>query len=502
VVNRGKEDKKVARGATLYSKKDLDRKKRKPKKPQKTSRNSIEQGTLPIYHSVPDPDWEDKVIDLIGKSGIEVASYKKRYIIRRIRVRMGRLKLNSYQDYFNYVRKNSHEIREIQEALSINVTRFFRNRDTYDLIKTEILPQVILHMKKQKQNELKFWSAGCAVGAEPYTLAMISSEAVPPDIHVNIQATDVKNELLHMARNAIYSEPYLAEMTDGEIHKYFIQHTRDEFEVASHIKRLVSFSRHDLMKDQFPSNLDIISCRNVLIYVDRHAQMEIITKFFDALKPGGILILGRTETLFGDWRRHVDIISTKHRIYQKKSGSYLSPVQRQDAKTKRKSSVSKKSHSKRLSDLRNFREVYEERRKAWIERLERQKHRTDRIRGVERTIPSGRPTSQRKVHLEKKKLGSQKNYRKLLDQDPKSKNVSQKRALIFKKQEQTSPSDASTLTSYRSKLKKSMVPPKIAQVRTDLKSEKDRLTDVSSTPESVYRRLKKMREERERKKQF
>jgi hypothetical protein len=240
----------------------------------------------------------------------------------------------------------------------------------------------------------------------------------------------------------------------------------------------------------------------LIVMLDRHAQMEIITKFFDALKPGGILILGRTETLFGDWRRHVDIISTKHRIYQKKSGSYLSPVQRQDAKTKRKSSVSKKSHSKRLSDLRNFREVYEERRKAWIERLERQKHRTDRIRGVERTIPSGRPTSQRKVHLEKKKLGSQKNYRKLLDQDPKSKNVSQKRALIFKKQEQTSPSDASTLTSYRSKLKKSMVPPKIAQVRTDLKSEKDRLTDVSSTPESVYRRLKKMREERERKKQF
>ena len=101
MVKRGKDGKKVARGATLYSKKDLNRNQAKPKRAQKTaprtSINSIEKNTLPIYQSVPDPDWEDKVIALIGKSGIEVDSYKKRYIIRRIRVRMGRLKLNSYQ---------------------------------------------------------------------------------------------------------------------------------------------------------------------------------------------------------------------------------------------------------------------------------------------------------------------------------------------------------------------------------------------------------------------
>ncbi|MHA2249800.1 MAG: CheR family methyltransferase [Candidatus Kariarchaeaceae archaeon] len=493
--DRDKKSRKVARGATLYSKKRPttkgDKEKEKPKR-KYTSTELTDKTTLPIYHSAPDPGWEDKVIEQLGKSGIEVSSYKKRYLIRRIRVRMGRLKLNSYKNYFEYLSKNTSEIKELQESLSINVTRFFRNRDTYELLKKEIFPQLVIKAKNMKQREIKVWSAGCAVGAEPYSLAMISSDVVPPDIRVNIQATDVKTELLQMARNAIYSEPYLAEMTDVETVQYFSQRNQDEYEVNSRIKRTVSFSRHDLMKDEYPSNLDLITCRNVLIYVDRDAQREIIGKFFQALKPGGILILGRTETLFGDWRSYVDIISTKHRIYQKKSSDLKQLITTKPKKIGLKKPILRsQQHKNRLQELKDFREVFEERRKAWTERIERSKKPPEKsIKVRERRIMPSRLRKEGAPIVKRKPISK----KKILDKKPIHRITPSKTTISTKKPDKRT---TGALSNYRNRLKKSIVPTRVAQIRSDLKTDSEKLTTLTSTPEETYKKIMEKRKERE-----
>ncbi len=473
----------VASGATLFSskrlKKSTDKSENTPKKNYKVSGAALNQDILPIYHSAPDPGWEDKVIDVLGRSGVEVGSYKKRYLIRRIRVRMGRLKLNSYQDYFKYLNDTKGEIKDLQESLSINVTRFFRNRDTYDLLKKEILPQLVDKCKKNKQKDIKIWSAGCAVGAEPYTLAMICSDAIPMNIKLSIQATDIKNDLLSVARNGVYSEAYLAELTETEAMKYFSNNRIGEYAVNQNIKRLVTFSRHDLMKDKYPNYLDMITCRNVLIYVDRTAQQEIITNFFNALKPGGILILGRTETLFGDWRRHVDIISTKHRIYQKKSTNKNETIKVKKKKVIRPlvSKISTKDHKNRLSDLKNFKETYQKRRKVWNKELDQ------------------------KVGDQKKKIKPEKSYRKNLSPKKTIKRTmkSTDKPLETKKKTQAQIRSGS-LSNYRKQLISTTEPQRISQVRKDLKSAADRLSKITKAskekPNKYLDRKKKTKSEK------
>ncbi|MCH8908393.1 MAG: protein-glutamate O-methyltransferase CheR [Candidatus Heimdallarchaeota archaeon] len=374
--------KKVARGATLFSKRKVDHEKARKRDLTRNKKLLDDPDKFPtITQKYLDTRYLDSVINYLGKSGIEVGQYKTSYLNRRIKVRLGRLRLESYKDYLDYLKKHPFEIKEVQETLSINVTRFFRNRDTFDALKEDILPELARQALKDNRNQLKIWSAGCAVGAEPYSLSMIVSDSILSQIEVKIIATDVKNELLAIARNGIYSEGYLAEMTDVEILKHFIKTSEDDYEVSLNLKRMINFSQQDLMKDKYPSGLDMITCRNVLIYVDREAQFQIISKFFQSLRPGGILVLGRTETLFGNWREVMDIVSTRHRVYRKKKTSSAVKFldKREDTKPKKaKKSPKRKrviiatsvAHKERMQELKNFRQTFEERRKIWTLREE------------------------------------------------------------------------------------------------------------------------------------
>jgi chemotaxis protein methyltransferase CheR len=418
---------KAARGATLYTGSSEKREKRDWSK-----YNLEDRENRLVFNPADDPQFERQLINYLAANGIEVASYKDRYILRRLRVRMGRLKYSSYKEYLDYIRRNPDELKEIQESLSINVTRFFRNRDTYEEVRDQIFP-----LLSSDRSNIKVWSAGCAVGAEPYSIAMILADAISPTVKANVLATDVKEELLRTARYGIYSEPYLAEMKPLEISKFFLETPSGDYKVKPHIRSMVSFRQQDLMKDDFPRNIDVIFCRNVLIYVDRNAQNVILNKFFEALKPGGYLVLGRTETLFGDWRKSVNIISTKHRIYQKKKLGQFEAISFESVKESRsrresfgetRNVVPKVMSTKdRLEELKNFRETFEERRKMWEERMEKsRKIRDERVgtlkrstmatkrnAGAERTITTFRQIKKR-MEETSEASGSLSDYRKLL----------------------------------------------------------------------------------------
>jgi len=452
----------AARGATLFSGMKRDKRKKRSRNTEKTTKKRI------IYNRADDPEFEKKLINYLGKNGIEVASYKDRYILRRLRVRMGRLKLTSYKDYLDYIRKHPTELGEIQESLSINVTRFFRNRDTYESVRDDVLPL----LGKKKKN-IKIWSAGCAVGAEPYSIAMIASDAVPKSTKVSVMATDVKNELLNTARFGVYSKPYLAEMKTTEINRYFIETGAEDYKVKPHIKSMVNFRQQDLMKDDFPRNIDMVFCRNVLIYVDREAQNVILNKFFKALNPGGFLVLGRTETLFGDWRKSVDIISTKHRIYRKKEIGNFNEIKMtdpvadlvgdtfprlKDRKPKTTKSArnrirktSTTTASERLQELRDFRKTFEERKKRWEERMEQ-----NRIKREARNQSTTRKTTSSFRDRSSRRSTTQTNNR--------SDSIFSSR----RDRKDVDKNESTSLSDYRKRLKRSGSNIRESKVRRDL----------------------------------
>lgn len=302
-------------GATLSSKTGPGKKLLNLQKKDKKGKNL--EVIKPILIKGQDLENLDAVLNFLKRSGVAVGGYKRNYLIRRTRARISRLKLNTYLQYLAHLKKDENEIKELQEALSINVTRFFRNEDTYNIIRDEILPDITDEGAKGNSKNIKIWSAGCAVGAEPYSLAMICKNEKYREFIFQIFASDINKDLVELAENGIYSPQYLAEMSERQAQKFFYKNIEGNYQIKPSIKKIVRFDVKDLTRDKFPYNLNLILCRNVLIYIDRSMQESIIDKFYKSLKVGGILILGRTETLWGKWKGRFSIVSSKHRIYKK-----------------------------------------------------------------------------------------------------------------------------------------------------------------------------------------
>lgn len=467
VEDRDRKRRRVADGATLFSGKTGE-----PREKRRIPKIDISKTSAMVRH-IPDTQNLDKLVHQLDLLGVDVKSYKDQYLLRRIRARLGKLRLNRYEDYMKYIKSSPQEITELKESLSINVTRFFRNRDTYLYIKEHVMPEIFRKAQSKASADVKFLSVGCAVGPEPYSLAMIASDIKPKTVNIKIHASDINQDLLDTARFATYSKQYVAEMDKIEVSRYFDVNKFGEYVVKSDIRRSVNFFKKDLMSDAFPGGTDLILCRNVLIYIDREAQNQVISKFINSLKPGGFLVLGRTETLFLDWRKYVDIISAKHRIYQKKSGVEVSPTKEYQVtdrkhvfKTKVKPKVDLTS---RLEDLRNFRAVFEERKKKWEARIEDSKLLNEK---------------NRQRVMREKITASKKPFSPLTSPT----RIGQTRRLS---------SSSGSLTNYRSMLKKVGDKSKISSVRRD--TQIHRIKDEENvSPEEYYRRLKERRRKRKR----
>lgn len=381
---------KIAKGATLGAgtgpESYLQRKKEKRiKKLQKPGPINFPERKIMDEEVIP------RIIVFLEQYGVLISSYKQKYIARRLRVRMNRLGINSYSHYLSYLKTHPYEISALKQSFSINVTRFFRNRDTFELIRDYIVPQVA-EQSRASGRHLRIWSAGCAVGAEPYTIAMIFDDAIRKNnISMEIIATDVNEELLEIGKHGIYDPSYLAEMTKAEAARFFNLRADGNYEVKPEIKSYVRFMRHDLMKDDYIKGVDVIFCRNVLIYIDKTAQRGIIDKFVESLKPGGYLAIGRTETLFGRWREKLETVSGVHRIYQKKSGiSNLKPLSVTIPQTK---THSFSENTRRKVELKGFRERFEERKLQWekrIQEIEQRRNRNVNLRKSEQNLKDSR----------------------------------------------------------------------------------------------------------------
>ncbi|WP_423792167.1 CheR family methyltransferase [Methanocaldococcus indicus] len=248
---------------------------------------------------------------------IDVTQYKDNYIIRRLKVRMKATKCSSFKEYYEYLRTHPEEKEKLEETLTVNVTEFWRDITVYK----ELMKIIDNFIKDKSRRKLRVWSAGCSSGEEPYGVAIIILESMKKNnrkmFDAKITGTDIDKEVLNKARRGVYHIKQLRNLPANIIQKYFTKLNDEEYMIKPEVKRLVTFKIHDLIKDPPLKNMDIVMCRNVIIYFDKKTQAELFLKFYEALNPGGFLILGKTEILHGKAKELFKTYNARERIYQK-----------------------------------------------------------------------------------------------------------------------------------------------------------------------------------------
>jgi len=253
--------------------------------------------------------------------GYDFREYRPGTVSRRLERRLQATGTRTYQEYGNYLDDHPEEYQELAEYLTIRVSGFFRSTWAFQQIERLVLPELVAKKRSQKDRNLKFWSAACARGEEPYSLAILLSESFKnryPDFDAIIYATDISKQSLRDARQGVYPSKDVGSLPSRILEAYFVR--RDgHYEVSADIKRMVRFSFFDLTSTTPPDfvKVDLISCCNVLIYWQRALQDRALNMLFHSLRPRGYLVLGEVETPAYAFRERLQCIDGKARIYQK-----------------------------------------------------------------------------------------------------------------------------------------------------------------------------------------
>jgi len=229
--------------------------------------------------------------------GFDFTGYKRATLERRITKRLQTVGCADYGDYLDYLEVHPDEFALLFNTVLINVTSFFRDASSWEFLSESVLPELI--KRRPAPNGIRVWSAGCATGEEAYTLAMIFAEAIGIDEfneRVKIYATDADDEALGKARVAVYSEREVADVPEALRSKYF-EMADGQFAFRKDMRRQLIFGRHDLIQDAPISRVDLLVCRNTLMYFNAETQGRILQRFQFALNDNGVLFLGRAETL-------------------------------------------------------------------------------------------------------------------------------------------------------------------------------------------------------------
>ena len=240
----------------------------------------------------------DELLDYLRHTrGFDFTAYKRPSLIRRVQKRMDAVATPGFSEYIDYLEVHPDEFKHLFNTILINVTAFFRDETPWNCLRTTIIPGLV--EKPAPDGAIRVWSAGCASGEEAYTIAMLLAEAFGPDVfaeRIKIYATDVDDEALNDARRAVYVSQQVEKVPSELLQKYF-QRDGDHFVLDKDLRRSVIFGRHDLVQDAPISRMNLILCRNTLMYFNTEVQSRILTRFHFALADDGILVLGKAEML-------------------------------------------------------------------------------------------------------------------------------------------------------------------------------------------------------------
>jgi chemotaxis methyl-accepting protein methylase len=245
-------------------------------------------------------------------------SYKERCLRRRVAVRMRAKAVHTFADYMRVLDHDADEYERLLDALTINVTKLFRNWETYDAVARRVVPQ----LWSSAEPELRVWSAGCSSGEEPYSLAVLfhrHAESLGDGARVSrvrVLGTDIDRASLAAAERGTFIEPAFADTPPDLRARYFAGEPRSA--IVPEVRSLVRFARNDLLREPAPAGPHhLVVCRNVIIYFERDTQAALFERFHAALAPGGFLVLGKVETLLGRAREMFAPVDARERIFRR-----------------------------------------------------------------------------------------------------------------------------------------------------------------------------------------
>ena len=236
-------------------------------------------------------DYEYFKKEIMAMTTIDLNSYKEKQMKRRIDTLILKHGIKGYDQYVKELKTNTEYFDEFVNYITINVSEFYRNPDQWRLLDKDVIPQLVDKFGKR----LKIWSAACSTGDEPYSLVMALSKHMPLD-QIKILATDLDKTVINKAKVGLYNSKSIASVPDDLKKKYFTQ-VGPSYKIADEIKARVEFKEHNLLKDKYPTDYNLIVCRNVLIYFTEEAKDDVFRKFNKALAKGGILFIGSTEQI-------------------------------------------------------------------------------------------------------------------------------------------------------------------------------------------------------------
>ncbi len=264
-----------------------------------------------------DPEFEALLDYIKHNRGFDFTGYKRPSLMRRVQIRMQATDIETYRDYIDYLEVDPEEFSHLFNTILINVTSFFRDRSVWEYVEKELVPKIIARKNLSKER-IRVWCAGCACGQEAYTLAMVLAEVLGvEEFHqkVKIYATNIDEIALNYARLATYKAKEVEGIPEPLLERYF-KHINDAYIFCPDLRRSVIFGRHDLLQDPPISRIDLLSCRNTLMYFNAETQAKIISRFHFALNDGSFLVLGKAELLLSSTDSFMPL-NLKRRVFAK-----------------------------------------------------------------------------------------------------------------------------------------------------------------------------------------
>ena len=256
---------------------------------------------------------------LKAKSEIDFAKYKPSTVARRIERRMTIKQVTSLQEYLTLLFKEPYEVQLLSKELLIGVTRFFRDDQAFNELRDQVIPQIV--RESRSDTPIRIWTAGCSTGEEAYSIAMLVADEIKKrkiERHFKVFATDVNPDAIAEASTGVYSGDIEHDISHNTLMEHFSKQSDGTYQVNKELRKSVIFATHNMITDPPFSNMDLVSCRNILIYFQQSVQKRVLTSLHFSLRKGGVLFLGSSENL-GDLAPHFSHINDRCRLYKKKN---------------------------------------------------------------------------------------------------------------------------------------------------------------------------------------
>ena len=245
-----------------------------------------------------DADFSSYRALIYNESGIHFTATNRSILESRLKEHLRSKSVPDVKTYYNIISRDKEELKVFLDLITTNLTRFFRNQAHFDALEHHVIPELLKIKKGSDNTTIRIWSAGCSTGEEPYTIAMLLTEILPPPWKFEITASDLSLKCLMTGKEGFYADSRITGIPDAYLKKYFDK-VEGGYKIHSNIMSTIRFDYHNLKNDSGLKNMDIVFCRNVIIYFDEAAQKAVINRFWEAMSSKSFLFIGHSESLFG-----------------------------------------------------------------------------------------------------------------------------------------------------------------------------------------------------------